>query len=578
MRGGGANPTPPATVHHVRYRFGGHTLDTATLELRRGSEPIELQPQVFGVLRTLIANRDRVVSKAELLDAVWGTQFVTESALTTRIKEVRQALGDDGRTQRVIKTVHGHGYRFVAEVSQENEGPAAVAGATGPTPAAGLHPAPAPEPIPATRYASSDGVSIAYQTFGEGPPLVLIAGFATNVELQWEHPAIASALRQLGERCRVVVLDKRGVGLSDRLGPDEAPSLERRADDLRAVMDAAGIERATVFGSSEGGALAMVFSAAHPERTERLVLHGTWVSPGHPLVTQQLTDWSERVWGQGRVYRALAPTLGSTRTGKQFLARYERQSASPRTARRLLELAGATDVSVAARAVAAPTLVIHRRDDAIIPFGFAEKVASSIRSARLLELPGHDHYLFSGDTSPIIEAVHDFVVGTPAATVRDRMLATVLFVDIVGSVGVATRHGDDRMGALIDRFDDLARHCVAAGHGQIVKTLGDGFLAVFDGPARAVRAACAVRDGVAGLGIEVRAGVHTAEIECRGDDVTGIGVSIASRVAGHAESGAVWVSRTITDLVAGSGLQFAPRGEHVLAGIDDPWALYEAVA
>lgn len=374
------------------------------------------------------------------------------------------------------------------------------------------------------------------------------------------------------------VLDKRGVGLSDRLTPDEAPSLERRADDLRAVMDDAGVDRATILGSSEGGALAMVFAAAHPERTGRLVLHGTWASHEHPVITTQLLDWAERLWGQGHVYRALAPTIGSTVTGQRFLARYERQSATPRTARRLLELVASTDVSRVVGAVTVPTLVLHRRDDLSIPLAFAEDLASHIEGARLVVLPGRDHFLFSGDTTPIVDAVHDFVVGTPAAAVPDRMLATVLFVDIVGSVGEASRRGDDRMGALIDVFDDMSRHCVAAERGRIVKTLGDGFLATFDGPARAVRAACAVRDAVDGLGIAVRAGVHTAEVERRGDDVSGIGVSIASRVADRAEGGTVWVSRTVTDLVAGSGLQFAPRGEHALAGIVEPWTLYEAVA
>jgi pimeloyl-ACP methyl ester carboxylesterase/DNA-binding winged helix-turn-helix (wHTH) protein len=582
-------PVRPPTVHHVRYRFGGHTLDTATLELRRGGEVVDVQPQVFDVLRVLIENRDRVVPKAELLDTVWGTQFVTESAITTRIKEVRQALGDDGRSQRLVKTVHGRGYRFVADVtedlddrgttraapSEDAAGVAAVVGAHPPASDAPL--APVPGQLPPTRYATSDGLSIAYQAFGEGPALVLIAGFATNVELQWEHPAIASALRQLGKRCRVVILDKRGVGLSDRLAADEAPSLERRADDLRAVMDDAGVDRATIFGSSEGGALAMVFAAAHPERTERLILHGTWASHQHPVITPRLLDWAERLWGKGRVYRALAPTIGSTATGQTFLARYERQSATPRTARRLLELLAATDVSSVVGAVATPTLVIHRRDDPSVPLSFAEDLTARIRGARLLVLPGRDHFLFSGDTSPIVEAVHDFVVGTPAATTRDRLLAAVLFVDIVGSVGEANRRGDEGMAALIDAFDDIARHCVAAERGCIVKTLGDGFLATFDGPARAVRAACAVRDAVAGLGIEVRAGVHTAEIERRGDDVAGIGVAIASRVADRAEDGTVWVSRTVTDLVAGSGLRFAPRGDHTLAGIAEPWALYEAV-
>ena len=233
----------------MRYRFGGVVVDTDTYELRAAGRPVEVEPQVFGVLTHLLAHRDRVVTKEELLDAVWGNRFVSESALTTRIKQARQAVGDDGQAQRVIRTVHGRGYRMVAAVEE--------VGGDGDD-GAGL------DPVPQTGYVTNDGASIAYQVFGAGPDLVLIEGFTTNLEVQWEHPAIARFLRRLGSFCRVAVVDKRGTGLSERLGPGEAPPLEQRADDVRAVMDAAGMDRATVFGSSEGGALSVLLAATHP--------------------------------------------------------------------------------------------------------------------------------------------------------------------------------------------------------------------------------------------------------------------------------------------------------------------------
>src|SRR6266511_5633316 len=315
----------------MRYSFGGVELDTDTYELRSGDRLVDVEPQVFDVLAHLLAHRGRVVTKEELLDTIWGDRFVSESALTTRIRQARQAVGDDGQAQRVIKTVHGRGYRFVASVDELAPGRDVVADAP-------------LDPVPATRYVVNDGASIAYQVFGEGPDLVLIEGFTTNVEVQWEHPAIARFLRRLGSFCRVAVLDKRGTGLSERLGRGEAPPLEQRADDVRAVMDAVGMERATVFGSSEGGSLSILLAAAHPERVERLVLHGTWAR--HPwLDDPDRPEFAavERLWGTGRAYALLADSMARTAAGRRFLGRFERQAATPGTARRLVELMSAID-------------------------------------------------------------------------------------------------------------------------------------------------------------------------------------------------------------------------------------------
>jgi pimeloyl-ACP methyl ester carboxylesterase/DNA-binding winged helix-turn-helix (wHTH) protein len=553
----------------MRFSFDDCTLDTDTLELFAGGAPVGIEPQVFSVLVYLLSNRDRVVTKEELLDGVWGDRFVSESALTTRIKQARQAVGDSGQEQRVIKTVHGRGYRFVAEVTEATT----AEGTRAPEQDGALPTVIAVTSVPRTRYAEGEGASIAYQTFGEGPDLVLIAGFATNVEVQWEHPDIAAFLRRLGSFSRVTVLDKRGVGLSDRMPHDDPPSLETRADDLSAVMDAADIERATILGSSEGGSLSVVFTASHPERVERLVLHSTWLRhPDRPLDPAKI----ERAWGDGHVYRRLGPSLGRDAAGQHFLARYERQSATPRAARLLRELSGRFDVTSAAAAISVPTLILHRRDDVSVPFADGEALAAQIPGSRLVALEGRDHYLFSGDAGPLLDAIEAFVEATPSARSIDRVLATVLFVDIVGSTKTAGELGDARWAALLDDFEQSSRRTIDDHRGQLVKTTGDGLVATFDGPGRGVEAAAAIRAAVAPLGLTIRCGLHTAEIERRGDDIAGIGVHIASRVADAAGPSEIWVSRTVTDLVAGTGLTFAERGTFELRGLDHPWALFAA--
>jgi pimeloyl-ACP methyl ester carboxylesterase/DNA-binding winged helix-turn-helix (wHTH) protein len=570
----------------MRYRFGAHTLDTDTLQLLAGSTEVAVEPQVFAVLAHLVANHDRVVTKQELLDEVWGSRFVSDSAVATRIKQARRAVGDDGRAQRVVRTAHGRGYRFVAPVEPEpataTVPTASVATPAPPVAAPAAGPAPAPKPPPGstcpppTRYAEGDGASIAYQTFGEGPDLVLVSGFATNVEAQWEHPAIADQLTRLGRFARVTVLDKRGVGLSDRLAHDRVPPLETRADDLAAVLDAAGIERATLLGSSEGGSLSAVFAATHPERVERLVLHNTWVD-GRALLTGPLLDHVLEHWGTGRIYAALGRSLARHPGSRELLARYERQSATPRTARHLAELIGQIDIADVLPVITAPTLVLHRARDRIAPLSQGQAIAAAIPGARLIVLDGGEHHLFAGDPTQSLAAIEGLMTGTPPDDATgERILATVLLVDLVDSTRAAQVLGDAAWTAQLDRFHVAARAEVERQRGALVNTTGDGLIATFDGPGRAVRAAAAIRDAVAGLGLSARAGLHTAEIQCRGTDIAGIGVHIAGRVAALAEPGEVWVSRTVTDLVAGTGLRFEPRGEHALKGIDAPWALYAA--
>jgi len=552
----------------MRYRFDELVLDTDRRDLHAADRLVELQPQVFDVLVHLVENRDRVVRKSELLDAVWGSQFVSESALTTRIKEARRAVADDGQAQRVIRTVHGHGYRFVADVQLDEVAP--MPGPPSDVPVVEI------SRVPRTRYATSDSLSIAYQVFGDGPALVFIAGFTTNVELMWEQPGIAATLRRLEGFARVLVFDKRGTGLSDRLAADMVPTLEQRADDLRVVMDAAGVERATVLGSSEGGALAMMFAATYPDRVERLALHNTWVKGDIADRFDDIFEVVHKHWGKGVVYRTVAPAIASTATGREFLARYERGSATPRTARQFVELIGAIDIAAVLPSITVPTLVIHARDDPVVPLAQGQQLAEGIPGARLTVLPGADHYLLSGDTTMIVRAIEEFMHGVPASRPSPvRVLATVLSVDIVDSTEVLRRLGDARFADLLDDFDAVAHRCVTTERGEHLKPTGDGFIALFDGPARAARAACAVRDAAVSLGLQVAAGLHTSEVERRAHHVTGIGVHIANRVREAATPGQVWATGTVRDLSAGSGIRFEPRGRHTLHGFDQPFPLHE---
>jgi DNA-binding winged helix-turn-helix (wHTH) protein/class 3 adenylate cyclase len=560
----------------MRYRFGSHVLDTRTVELSVDGTVVDLEPQVFSVLCHLVENRDRVVPKEELLDTVWGSRFVSESALTTRIKQIRRAVGDTGKDQHVVRTVHGRGYRFVAPLQAVDDGRRQTVPATvepsRPASRVAMRPT-------RTRYADGHGASVAFQTFGSGPDLVLIAGFATNVEAQWDHPDMAAFLERLGAIARVTVLDKRGVGLSDRVPHDSVPSLETRADDLNAVLDGAGVRRATFLGSSEGGSLAAVFAAGNPDRVERLVLHNTWVTgPDFVRGRRFDLDFVLEHWGTGRVYSYLAPSLAAAPGGREMLARYERQSATPRTARHLLELIGRIDIAGIIGAITVPTLVLHRSGDRVVPPSHGRQLAASIPGARLRMLPGEDHYLYSGDPGPALDAVEQFVATTPDDPYgAERVLATVVFIDLVDSTVAARGLGDRRWSARLDQFYELAGARIDRHRGRLVNTTGDGLLATFDAPGRAVRATSEIRDSVKALSLDVRAGVHTAEVQPRGSDIAGIGVHVAGRVSALAAPGEVWVSRTVTDLVAGTGLVFEPRGEHLLHGIERPWELFAAL-
>jgi class 3 adenylate cyclase/pimeloyl-ACP methyl ester carboxylesterase len=438
---------------------------------------------------------------------------------------------------------------------------------------------------PATRYASSgDDVAIAYQVVGEGPrDLVVIPGWVSHLELQWEHPAMRHFIERLSGFARVILMDKRGTGLSDRVAVSDLPTLEQRMEDVRAVMDDAGSERASIFAISEGGPLAMLLAATHPERVETLALYGTFArwtrAPGYPWAPPaehhaRAREDLRRHWGQGRNIDYFAPSLVDDPEIEEFWGRYQRQAASPSAAVALTQMATEMDVRDLLPNVRVPTLILHRTGDRVTRVECARYLAERIAGARLVELPGEDHWWFAGDIDAVIDEIGEFLTGETQAREPERVLSTVLFTDIVGSTERAAAMGDARWREILQAHENATRREVARARGRTVKTLGDGALATFDGPARAVRCACALRDAVRRLGLELRAGVHTGEVERIGDDVGGLAVHLGARVGAMAGAGEVLASQTVRDLVVGSGIEWEERGAHELKGVPGEWRVY----
>jgi class 3 adenylate cyclase len=426
---------------------------------------------------------------------------------------------------------------------------------------------------PDTQYAKSGDLHIAYQVFGQGSiDLVLVPGFISNLEESWDNPSAARWLERLGRFARVIAFDKRGTGLSDRVG--SMPSLDERMDDARAVMDAAHSERAVLLGISEGGSLAALFAASHPDRCVSLILYGAFArfSSWYPT-EEKLASFYRYVgekWGTGESVWKYAPSLVGDAGFKKIWARHERVGATPAAAIALMQMNQEIDISGVLSAIRVRTLVIHRTDDTAVSVEAGRFLAQHIPHARLAEFAGADHLPYIGEnTDDIADEIQEFVTGSRPIVEVDRVLATVMLTDIVDSTKRASDLGDRRWRALLDQHDDLVRQEISRLRGREVKALGDGFLATFDGPARAVRCAAAIVQGVQSLDLQIRCGLHTGEIELKGQDIAGIAVHIAARIAAQAQGGQVLVSSTVRDLVAGSGLRFVDEGARSLKGISD---------
>jgi class 3 adenylate cyclase/pimeloyl-ACP methyl ester carboxylesterase len=420
--------------------------------------------------------------------------------------------------------------------------------------------------------------------WGDGPlNVVFVPGWISHVELHWEEPAVARFFDRLGSFATVACFDKRGTGLSDPVPVAELPTLEQRMDDVRAVMDDAGMERAALIGISEGGALGVLFAATYPARTSALVLYGCWASMtrtedypwGLPREAQEeVLSRIEEGWSRGEAIELLAPSVAGDAESRARWARFQRMSASVGAAVATMRMNFETDVRAVLPLVSAPTLVIARAGDRVILAEHGRYLAERIPDARYVELPGEDHLFFVGDIEPVLGEMEEFLTGYRSAAEPERALATVLLTDIVGSTQRAVALGDRGWRDLLERHDQTLHRQLQRFRGRLVKSTGDGVLAVFDGPARAIRYAAAVRDALRSLDVEIRSGIHTGEVELRGDDVAGIAVHIAARVEAQARPGEILVSRTVADLVAGSGLEFEDRGEHELKGVPGRWRLF----
>jgi len=433
------------------------------------------------------------------------------------------------------------------------------------------------EPI-RTRYAKNGDVSVAYQVFGEGDvDLIMVPGFISHIENYWDEPRLAQWLRKLGSFSRVILFDKQGTGLSDR--SSKAPVMDERMDDVRAVMDAVGIEKAALFGISEGGSLATLFAASHPQRSQALILYGAFAQFRSWFPTQEalegLFQYIDTAWGSGESLPMFAPNMVDDLALKEWWGKFERLGGSPGAAKKIMRLNSQIDITDILPTVNVPTLIIHRKDDVTVNVEGGRLLAERIPNAKYVELSGADHLPFVGEnSSQILDEMAQFLTGEWRPIETECVLATVLFTDIVGSSKRAAELGDRGWRDLLERHHSLVRGELNRFRGQEVDTAGDGFFATFDGPARGIRCACSIRNDVSSLGINIRAGLHTGECEVMEDKVSGIAVHIGARVMEKADPGEVLVSSTIKDLVAGSGLQFNDRGKHVLKGIPGEWRLF----
>jgi class 3 adenylate cyclase len=430
--------------------------------------------------------------------------------------------------------------------------------------------------LPESRYALSGEVNIAYQVMGEGPvDLMLAPGIVSHVEFLHEMPGYTSFLRRLSAFARVVTFDKRGQGLSDRTAG--VPSLEQRVDDFRAVMEAVGSQRTALLGFSEGAPMSAFFAATYPERVSKLILFGGFAKS---YVTDEMIARRAELWGTGVLIRGLNPAQAMNREDVLLYAKFERLSASPGALKAYMAWNKAIDVRAILPSVRVPTLILHRRTDALVNVKESQDFVAGIPGARYIEYAEGDHMFWTGEVEALLGDIKEFVTGERegAAPETERVLATVLFTDIVDSTRRAAEMGDQAWTRLLDRHDEIAKQLVEKHRGELIKNTGDGILATFDGPGRAVRCALAMGPAARQIGLTLRAGLHTGEIELCGRDIGGVAVNAAARVMSQCAPGEVLVSRVVTDLVAGAGLKFAERGAHELKGLPGRWDLFAASA
>lgn len=581
------------------YIFGVFRIDVTERMLIGEDGAIPLTPKVFDTLLLLVENNNHVLGKQELIERIWPDSFVEDNNLAQNISILRKALGQSPGGQDYIQTVPKRGYRFVAEVreNREEEGSFVVRERTRSrivveeesdeplaleVPAA-LPPATQdfefqPDHLPETQYARNGDVNIAYQVIGDAPlDLVFVMGWVSHMEYFWREPSFARFLMRLASFSRLILFDKRGTGLSDRVPIHELPTLEQRMDDVRTVMEAVGSEKAALVGVSEGGPMCSLFAATYPEKTLALVMIGTYAKricddeyPWAPTTEQRQHFFEEmrEQWGGPVGVEERAPSVANDPKFRDWWATYLRMGASPGAAVALTQMNAEIDVRRVLPTIRVPSLVIHRTGDLLLKIDEGRFVADCIPGSKFVELPGDDHLPFVGDQDAILDEVEEFLTGVRHSLEPDTVLATVLFTRIVDAKD--TGNWDD----LLRRLHIQIGKEINWFRGREIDMIGDRPLAIFDGPARAIRCAVAIVEYASRLGVEMRTGLHTGECVIVDGKVQGMATQVGACVANEAQSGEVLVSRTVKDLVAGSGIAFEDRGVHSLPGVGE-WRLFE---
>lgn len=571
------------------FTFSDYSMDSAERTLTRNGHPINLAPRVFDTLLLFVKNAGRILSKERMLTEVWADSFVEENNLAQNISILRKALGETAEF-KFIETVPKFGYRFVADVTSQS-GPDDEEIVLDQTFARVYLTETAPEfgeslPLgqlmparPETKYVSNGDVNLAYQVIGSGPvDIVFVMGWVSHLEYFWKEPSFAAFLDRLASFSRLILFDKRGTGLSDRVPINELPTLEQRMEDVHAVMDAVGSDRAVLVGVSEGGPMCSLFAATYPERTSALVMIGTYAKrirdedyPWAPTEEHReaFFELMQHEWGGPVGIEERAPSAANDPSFRDWWAEYLRMGASPGAAVALTKMNAEIDVRNVLPSVRVPTLVIHRSGDQCLKVEEGRFVASKIPGSKYVELGGNDHLPFVGDQEEVLDAIETFVAGLVQPQAIDRVLATVMNVKMIDPAGETDwEELMERSRAFIDRHLGIFK-------GKFLSFDRRGVLATFDGPARAIRCANAITDSAERLGIAAKTGLHTGECDVIAGTYGGFAVDLAERIAEESEPGNVLTSRTVKDLVAGSGLLFKEIGIRSFDGVEGEWRLFE---
>lgn len=573
----------------MRFKFGEFVLDANERSLQCGEGLLPLAPKAFDTLVLLVQNAGKILSKERLMAEVWQDAFVEENNLAQNISILRKSLGESSGA-KFIETVPKFGYRFVAPV--ETDGPTSVQEEVTESIRGRAYisdaqsysgPATSRQPVgqmrPETSYVQNGDVNIAYQVIGNGPiDIVFVMGWVSHLEYFWKHHLFASFLASLASFSRLILFDKRGTGLSDRVPNDRLPTLEQRMEDVHAVMDAVGSERAVLVGVSEGGPMCSLFAATYPERTSGVVMFGTYAKrirdddyPWAPTIEQRNAFFEvvKRDWGKPVGIEERAPSMAGDPEFRDWWAEYLRMGASPGAAVALTKMNAEIDVRDVLPLVRVPTLVMHRTDDLCLKVEEGRYVAERIPGSKFVELDGNDHLPFVGDQERVLEEIEEFVDGLHSGVGIDRVLATVM------NIQLADIEGFRKDPELAARTRDFIRRKLDLYRGREVEYGSGNVLATFDGPARAIRCAASIVESAAAQGIGVRTGLHTGECDVVGDRYSGFAVELAKLIAAESEPGNILVSRTVKDLVAGSGLEFSEFGTRQFEIAEGEWRLFE---